>query len=202
MKKLGLIVILLLSLLSRAQQNQVNNNIVSVAGRATVQREITMYRGKISLNMEQLYYTDRSCKTLEEFKEKYFKELKANGIDPKELKENKLEFLTYGYQTEGTVFNLETNSQQKIEDLAKIKMTGVTVQFHYKSEIKPGQRAKILGQALEDAKQNAERVCTVAGKTLGNIISITDNSLQDYVWNSYSLGNEEYLTIHVNYEMK
>ena len=202
MKKLGLILVLLCSFWSTAQQRDIKNNTISVSGRALVERTITFYRAKVSLNMEQLYYADPTCKSLDDLKEKYFKELKVHGIDSSEFTEKKMEFLAYGYQREGTVLVLETSSQDKIEKLAKIKMTGITVQYQVKSEIKPEQRTVLLKNSLANARENAERVCKVGGKNLGEIISISDSSTQYSTWNSYHSNYEEYSTIYVTYEMK
>lgn len=201
MKKIGLVIVLLCSFWAKAQQKEMQNNTISVSGRALVERTTTMYKAKISLNMEQLYYSDPTCKTLEDLKDKYFKELKVYGVDPTELQEKKMEFLAYGYQREGTVLELETSSEDKIIKLAKVKMTGITVQYQFKSEIKPEQRAKLLEESLANAKENAQRVCKVTNKKLGAIISISDSSLQNSIWNNYHNGYEEYATIYVTYAM-
>lgn len=199
MKKLGLIIMLLCSFWARAQHKEMQKNTVSVSGRALVERTITSYKAKISLNMEQLYYSDPTCKSLEELKEKYFKELKIQGISPTELKEKKMEFLAYGYQREGTVLELVTSNKETITKLAKVKMTGVTVQYQFKSIIEPDQRTTVLKEALANAKENAQRVCKVANLKLSDIISITDSSIQHSTWNSYHNGYEEYATIYVTY---
>lgn len=193
--------VLLCSFWAKAQQKEQQQNTVSVSGRTLVERTVTNYKAKISLNMEQLYYSDPTCKSLDDLKEKYFKELKIHGLDPLELTEKKMEFLAYGYQREGTVLELETPSEDKIKKLAKVKMTGVSVQYQFKSEIKPNQRTKILEESLANAKENAQRVCKIANKKLGVIISISDSSIQHSTWNSYHNGYEEYATIYVTYEM-
>jgi hypothetical protein len=170
MKKIGIILVLLCSFWSTAQQREIKNNTVSVSGRAIVEKTVTRYKAKVSLNMEQLYYSDPTCKSLEDLKEKYFKELKLNGIDSTEFIEKKMEFLAYGYQREGTVLVLETSSKDKIEKLAKVKMTGVTVQYQLKSEITPERHTVLINNSLADARENAERICKIAGKKLGQIV--------------------------------
>ena len=201
MKKIGIILVLLCSFWSTAQQREIKINTVSVSGRAIVEKTVTRYKAKVSLNMEQLYYSDPTCKSLEDLKEKYFKELKLNGIDSTEFIEKKMEFLAYGYQREGTVLVLETSSKDKIEKLAKVKMTGVTVQYQLKSEITPERHPVLINNSLADARENAERICKIAGKKLGQIVSISDSSIKYSTWNSYHSGYEEYTTIYVTYEM-
>ncbi|GMN11708.1 hypothetical protein MTsPCn9_28910 [Croceitalea sp. MTPC9] len=202
MKKIYLILLLLSSFWVQAQNKEVQSNTVSVSGKSLVERKTTLYKAKISLNMEQLYYSDPTCKSLEDLKDKYFKELETYGVDPNELVEKKMEFIAYGYQREGTVFELETTSEEKIKKLAQIKMTGVTVQYQFKSVIDAEQREKLLKEALVNSKENALRICKAINKKLGDIISVTDTSTQNAIWNSYHNGYEEYATIYVTYAMK
>ncbi len=202
MKKIGLIIVLLCSFWSTAQLQNLEKNTVSVSGRTPVERTTALYRAKVSLNMEQLYYSDPTCKSLDELKDKYFKELKIHGIDPSEFKEKKMDYLAYGYQREGTVLELETSSEEKIKSLAKVKMTGVSVQYQFKGVITKENRDALLKTALENAKQNAARICKVAGKKLGDIVSISDTNTQMELWNSYGNSYQEYITIYVTYMMQ
>lgn len=202
MKKVSLVIVLLCSFWINAQQREMPNNTVSVSGRALIEREITAYKAKITLNMEQLYYSDPSIKTLQELKDKYFKELKAHGFNSSDFIENEMEFLAYGYQREGTVLELKTTSEEKIKNLAKVKMTGVTAQYQFKSEINNDNLIKLLEKSMDNAKENAERTCKLANKDVGDIVSITDSSVQLSIWNSYGSSYEEYYTIYVTYQMK
>ena len=202
MKKIGIIIVLLCSFWSNAQQKDPQRNTVSVSGRVPIERTTTLYKARVSLNMEQLYYSDPTCKSLEEFKDKYFKELKIHGIEAGEFTEKQMDYLAYGYQRDGTVLELETSSEEKIKSLAKVKMTGVTVQYQFKSIITKESRQTLLETALADAKQNANLVCKVANKKLGDIVSISDTAIQATVWNSYGSTYQEYITIYVTYMME
>ena len=201
MKKLIIATFLLCSFLGKAQEKEVKENTVTVSGRTLVERTITLYKAKITLNMEQLYYSDPSTKTLDNLKKKYFQALKENTINPEEFKEKEIEFLTYGYQGEGTIYEFETTSEIAIKNIAQTKMPGVTIQYQFKAEIKPEQHIKILEASLADARENAKRVCKVANKELGEVIAISDSALQQTTWNTYHSAYEEYNTINVTYKM-
>ncbi|MFD2585362.1 SIMPL domain-containing protein [Croceitalea marina] len=202
MKKIGLFIVLLCSFWCTAQLQSAEKNTVSVSGRTPVERTTALYRARVSLNMEQLYYSDPTCKSLDELKDKYFKELKIHGLDSNEFTEKQMDFLAYGYQRDGTILELETDSEEKIKSLAKVKMTGVSVQYQFKGVITKEKKEALLETALENAKQNAAGVCKVAGKKLGDIVSISDTNTQMELWNSYGNTYQEYITIYVTYKME
>lgn len=201
MKNLGLILALFCSFGVTGQPTVTNMNTLSVTGSALVERTTKLYRAKISLNMEQLYYADPTCKSLDDLKEKYFKELKIQGLDASKLIEKKMAFLAYGYQRDGTVLIFETTSAEKIEKLAKVKMTGITVQYEMKTEIKPEQRRVLLRKALENAEENAERICEITAKKLGEVLTITESNIPRSKWIAYHSDYGEYITVYVTYKM-
>ena len=198
MKKVIFILILLIGITTNAQEKRT----VTASGIALIKRETTDYRIKATLNMEQVYYSDPQCKSLEEFKEKYFKALKENGFDTKTFNESKMEFLTQGYQKEGTILKFETTSKAMVEKLMRIKMNGVSLQYQYKSVLSPAQRNKLRQEALTDAKANATQLCKISGSSLGEIISISESTPRSEVWNSYYDSYEELLTLNVSFELK
>ena len=198
MKKVIFILILLIGITTNAQEKRT----VTASGSASIKRETTDYRVKATLNMEQVYYSDPQCKSLEEFKEKYFEALKENGFDPKAFKESKMEFLTQGYQKEGTILKFETTSKEMVEKLMRVKMNGVSLQYQFKSVLSPEQRNKLRQEALTDAKANATQLCEISGSSLGEITSISESTPRSEVWNSYYDSYEELLTLSVSFELK
>ena len=175
-------------------------NYITVSGRALVKRTTVLYRAKIVLNADQLYFDNSGYESLEEFTEEYFKKLREKNIDPSKFKEEKIEYLGYGYQTAGTVFNYETDSKEQLLALSKVKMPEITIQYKCKSVIKPEELLLLKEKSLADAKENALRICKVADKKLGDIIAISDNVLAQTVWNDL-YNYEEYASIEVSYEM-
>lgn len=201
-KLLFLILITLVSFSTYAQNVSKEQKTVSVTGSTAIKRELVAYKAKITLNMDQAYYANPECKTLEEFKELYFEKVKKNGIDPVKFKENKLEFLTYGYQKDGTVFSYESTSKETIEKLASIKMPGLTYSHSFKYEISEAQRRTFLKNALNAAEKNARRICQASGRKIKEIISIQETSPMLGLWKSYHQAYEEYTTVHVTYKVE
>lgn len=200
MKKLIVLVTLFVTIMVQAQEKE-SPRTVSTSGIAPIERVTTNYRIRTTLNMEQLYYTDPQCRSLEEFKEKYFSALKEQGFDPSVFVEKKMDFLALGYQKEGTVLQFESSSLEKVEKLLNVKMNGVTLQYQFKSVLDPEKKETLLKQALADAKSNALKLCAIAGTSLGKIISISENAPKADIWNSYYNDHEEFLSLHVIYEM-
>lgn len=198
MKKVVSILILLIGIMTNAQENRT----VSATGSAIIKRETTEYRIKATLNMDQVYYSDPQCRSLEEFKEKYFKTLREDGFDPKAFTEQKMEFLTLGYQKEGTVLKFETTSKEMAEKLMRIKMNGVTLQYQFKAVLTAEKRNELRKKALADAKANAAQLCKISGGTLGDITSISESAPRPEVWSSYYDSYEELLSLSVSFQLK
>ena len=198
MKKVVSILILLIGIMTNAQENRT----VSATGSAIIKRETTEYRIKATLNMDQVYYSDPQCRSLEEFKEKYFKTLREDGFDPKVFTEQKMEFLTLGYQKEGTVLKFETTSKEMAEKLMRIKMNGVTLQYQFKAVLTAEKRNELRKKALADARANAAQLCKISGGTLGDITSISESAPRPEVWSSYYDSYEELLSLSVSFQLK
>jgi hypothetical protein len=198
MKKVVSILILLIGIMTNAQENRT----VSATGSAIIKRETTEYRIKATLNMDQVYYSDPQCRSLEEFKEKYFKTLREDGFDPKAFTEQKMEFLTLGYQKEGTVLKFETTSKEMAEKLMRIKMNGVTLQYQFKAVLTAEKRNELRKKALADARANAAQLCKISGGTLGDITSISESAPRPEVWSSYYDSYEELLSLSVSFQLK
>lgn len=198
MKKLIFISILLIGMLSNAQENRT----VSATGSAVINRETTEYRIKATLNMDQVYYSDPQCKSLEEFKEKYFKTLREEGFNPDDFEESKMEFLTMGYQKEGTVLKFKTADNALAEKLLTLKMNGVTMQYQFKAVLTAEKRNELRKKALADARANAVQLCKISGGTLGDITSISESAPRPEVWSSYYDSYEELLSLSISFELK
>lgn len=203
MKKVILVftLVLLSAFNAKAQQAKPMANSVTVVEQVTVERKSVLYKATITLSEDNLYYSVGSYKDLAGLKEHYFKNLKENGIDPANFIEDKLEYISYGYQKDGTVFKFETSSKDEIQKLSQIKIAGVSVTYKHKLMLKPGQRISLKKKVLAKAKENALDVCKAADKKLGEIITITDSNLPEEMWNSLQNNYEEYYYMTVTYEM-
>ncbi|MFD0796123.1 SIMPL domain-containing protein [Maribacter chungangensis] len=201
MKKTMTLIVLFAAIIGNAQTKETQRT-TTVMGSATLEREVTAYKIKVTLNMDQVYYADPQCKTLEEFKDKYYAALTREGFDPSQLVEKKMEFMTLGYQKEGTILQLETTSKEMAEKLMKVRLNGVSLQFNTKNTLTAAKRSLARKEALEDARTHAEELCKIAGKSLGEIVYISENTPVTGIWKSYYDSYEEYFSITVGYQMK
>ncbi len=201
MKKIITTFVILVTLATYSQQNDSQQQTVSVSGSAKIDRELTKYKAKITLNLEQAYYSNPECKTVKEFKSLYFEKLEKYGVDTSKLEENKIEFMTYGYQKGGTVFTFETALKSEIEKFTAVKLGGVSVVFSFKFEITELEQEQLVKTALKDATKNAEKVCKAIDRELGKIVSISERTPMGAVWKSYQQEYEEYTTVNVTYAM-
>ncbi|WP_047246643.1 SIMPL domain-containing protein [Maribacter thermophilus] len=183
-------------------QNKDLQKTVSVTGMAQVERNVSTHKVKATLNMDQLYYSDPQIKSLQEFKDKYFEALKKVGIDPENFVEKEMEFLTSGYQKEGTVLEFETSSEDIAKKLLSVKMNGVVHQYLFKTTIDQKTMDSLLKTALADAKAKALKLCELTGQSLGDIVSISENLPLTDVWTSYYNDSGDYLTLSVTYGTK
>lgn len=198
MKKIIPIIMLFVGILANAQEPRT----VTTSGSALFNRETTAYRVKVTLNMDQVYYSDPQVKSLEELKEKYFKTLREEGLDPSVFKELRMEFLSLGYQKEGTVLSFETTSQALAEKMLGVKMNGITMQYQFKAVLSPEKRNELRKTALLDARKNAEDLCKISGGILGEIVNISETTPRLEVWSSYYDSYDELLALDVSFELK
>lgn len=200
MKKLATTVLLFIAIIANAQQQE-SPRTANVTGSAVIERETTEYRIKVTLNMDQVYYSDPQCKTLEEFKDKYYTALTKEGFDPSTFVEKKMEFMTLGYQKEGTILQFDSSSKELAEKLMKVRMNGISFQFSTKNTLTSKMRDLLRKEALADARANAEQLCKIAGTSLGEIVYISENTPRTDIWKSYYDSYEEFLSITVSYKM-
>ncbi|WP_350287593.1 SIMPL domain-containing protein [uncultured Croceitalea sp.] len=192
----------LLTLSVKAQSVDKKQKTITVSGSSVIKRELVTYKAKVTLNMDQAYYSNPECKTLDELKDMYLEKVRKNGLDTSKFKENKLEFMTYGYQKDGTVLSYESATKEDIETLSAIKMAGVTYAYSFKFEMTEAQRKTFLESALKEAEENAKRVCEASGQTIGEIISISETSPMLSIWKNYHQDYPEYTSVNVAYELK
>jgi uncharacterized protein YggE len=201
MRKLATIVLVFVATIAHAQQQE-KQKTVNATGSAVIERETTAYRIKVTLNMDQVYYSDPQCKTLEEFKDKYYSALTKEGFDPTKFEEKKMEFLTLGYQKEGTILQFYSTSKQMAEKLMNVKMNGVSLQYSAKATLTSTKKDILRKEALADARAHAMQLCKIAGTTIGDIVYISENAPRTDVWKSYYDSYEELLSITVSFQME
>ncbi|MEO0902335.1 MAG: hypothetical protein AAFY00_10055 [Bacteroidota bacterium] len=203
MKKLLYIFSMLCVLGMTAQENEDASKTITVNGHVEVPREIKGYRIKATLSMDQVYYSEPTITSLQQLKSKYFKALQEAGFDASKFSENTQEFLALGYQKEGTILEYETASKEELELLSKVRMTGITLGYQFKSVLDSKLRKELLEKVFENAKENASEICKTIGSTPGEVVKIVGDHPKTETWVSY-LGNNypEYWTLSVTYKME
>ncbi|MGI9544434.1 MAG: SIMPL domain-containing protein [Cyclobacteriaceae bacterium] len=203
MKYLFIVAIIFSNLLVQAQNSNPMENVIEVISSIKIKKSVSRYRTRITLSLDQLYYTDSDCKTIEELTEKYFDKLKSNGIDPRKLVESKIDFLSSGYQKDGTIFDFETSSEEEIMNVLKARVPGVLPSYiEYQLTFDDSTYDEIVSQSLEAAKLKASRIAKANDQGLGRIISISDNTPTPTVWSStHDHRYDEYFQLKVVFEM-
>ncbi len=203
MKKLLYIFSMLCILGLSAQNSEKLPKTITVSGHVEVPREIKAFRIKATLSMDQVYYSEPTITSLQQLKSKYFKALQEAGFDSSKFSENTQEFLALGYQKEGTILEYETTSKEELELLSKVKMTGITLGYQFKSVLNPGLRKELLDKVFANAQDNASQICRAVGTKPGEIVKIVGDHPKTETWVAY-LGNSypEYWTISVTYIME
>lgn len=191
---------LLLSMSSFGQQETFKS--LKVTGNTLVKRSITQYRAKITLNLDQAYYSNPECQTIADLKAIYFEKLKAQGFDISGLVENEMEASYYGYLKGGTSFTYETADKEELALLSKVRMNGVTTTYFFKYEITDQQQDQYRKEAFKDAVKNAEKLAKIASVEIGDIISISEFKVQKYIWSTYDMGHEEYASVQLGFLIK
>lgn len=192
----------LITISVKAQSVDKKQKSVTVSGSSVIKRELVAHKAKVTLNMDQAYYSNPECKTLDELKDMYFEKAQKNGLDVSKFKENKLEFMTYGYQKDGTVLSFESTTKEDIEKLSAVKMAGITYTYSFRFEMTEAQRKAFLKTALKEAEKNAKRVCEASGQQLAEILSISETSPMLSIWKNYHQDYQEYTSVNVTYALK
>ncbi len=203
MKKLFYFFVMLGTAGAMAQEAEATSRQITVNGNVEVKREIQAYRVQAVLSMDQVYYSDPTVTSFTALKNKYFQAVRDAGFDPEQFSEHPNEFLALGYQKEGTVLKYETDSAKELELLSKVRMTGITLSYEFKTVLEAERQKELLQSVLADAKQNATQICKEINARPGAIIAISGHTPKEETWISY-LGNNypEYWTLSVTYRLE
>ncbi len=201
MKKLIIAVLLLIAANTFAQEKTSSKNTISVSSNVKFKKEVKGYRVKLILGLDQMGYGNNECNSLEELKKKYFDKLKEKGIDPAQLEEKKIEYLSMYYQREGTVYYYEAATEEEVTKILSTKVNGVTSNgLEYKVEIDNDVYDSLIEKAIHQAKDKANRIAKKVNKKVGEIAMISDNTYGHDDWVYYS-PKDEYIRINVVFEL-
>ena len=113
--------------------------------------------------------------SLDQMKEKFFNELQKKGLTASEITENAIGYAMLGYEKEGTIYEIRTNSLDKMLRFTSIKSFGVQRFKSVALIVIDEEENKVLARkALENATLKAKGIAQAMGKKLGKIVRIED----------------------------
>lgn len=168
---------------------QSNQNTISVGGvhKYSISPE---YKANMVISMSNVYY-DVETMSYSAVKSAYLDKLAKVGISSDRITENELHYLLSGYDKEGTILVFTTKSLDEMNKFLRVKSVGVTKSdTNLIVEMTDAQMAEYAKMAFENAKQKAEALAKKIGRSVGNIVSISDtNSNKIYDSMYYGYGN-------------
>lgn len=203
MKHILIVALFLISNFGIAQ-NTTNERTITVYGSTKKIPSVVVYKTDVTLSLENSYYSDNPCATLEELEAKYYEELKKLNIDTSKFTKDDLAYAATGYRKDGTILRFETKNKAEIIEVTSIRMTQVMPSYVQVKSILSESEIKLLTQnALADARKNADFIAEIAGEEVDKIFSIGGSygSGKDEYWRSPS-ADSEYFTLTVVYALK
>ena len=164
---------------------------IKVTGRAIHLDKTPTFLGSVTLSGTYSSYPSDAI-SLDQMKEKFLEALQKNKLSLSDIKENKLGYQIQGFDKEGTIYEMRTDSLQKMLRFLSIKSFGVQ-QFKNIALITIDEKEnKVLAkQALENATLKAKGIAEAMGKKLGKIIRVEDyNNLVGVELEKYLSGYE------------
>lgn len=186
MKLLVLKIFLFATIILTAQNSSHNHqNYIEVSG--TTQYDITVkyYEASVVLSQD-LVYSGPSM-DLETIKKTYYDNLSKVDVDINSITENTLGYLVLGYQKDGTLLNYRTASREEYIKFLSVKSLGIQVsQRNIKLVLTDAEMANLSKKAIDDARVKAKGIAKNLGKSVGEVISISDYNTDENLQSLYS----------------
>ncbi|WP_299123392.1 SIMPL domain-containing protein [uncultured Winogradskyella sp.] len=202
MKHFIIVVLLCISTFG-ISQNATTERTITTYGSVVIESNELLYKTDVTLSLENNYYAENPCTTLEELKEKYFKEVKNRGVDITKFVQDDMAYSATGYRNDGTTLHFETKDKEEMLSVVQIKMAQVMPSYvQVKNIISKDEVKKLAKEAIEEARKNAELLAEVSGEKIDKIHSINSYDLDgNSYWRSPSSG-PSYLRLTVIYALK
>ena len=169
--------ILLAAAISLAALNgfaQAKETTIEVRGVAKIDREIGSYLIDFAISVD--YGEMEGMKSFEDLKSAFFAKAKAAGFEESRFKEDKMGYQALQLYREGSLYTLETHSQDELLKAAKlangggvISITGTRLKFKG-----PDDNEKLFDEAFRNGKEKAAAIAKAINKKLGTVLMITD----------------------------
>ncbi|NRD22759.1 SIMPL domain-containing protein [Winogradskyella litoriviva] len=184
-------------------QNSVTERTITTYGSVAIESKEVLYKTDINLSLENSYYADNPCTTVEELKSKYFEALKEKGVDTSKFIQDDLAYAATGYRKGGTTLHFETKDKDEILSVTSINMAQVMPSYvQVKDLVTEKQTKELVAAAIADAQKNAYLLAEASGEKIDRIYSISSYDLDgNSYWRTPS-SEPSYLRLTVVYLLK
>lgn len=202
MKQFIIALLLCVSTLGIAQ-SATSERTISTNGSVAIESKELLYKTDITLSLENNYYAENPCTSIEELKTKYFEAAKNLGVDISKFIQDDLAYAATGYRKGGTLLHFETKDKAEILNVTSINMAQVMPSYvQVKDIISEKQTKELVEKAIAEAQKNANILAEASGEKIDRIYSINSYDLDgDSYWRTPSSG-PSYLRLTVVYLLK
>ena len=205
MKKLIYLVVLLFTIPLISQE--CNHSIV-VIGETKKTVVDDSYNILISLQQIMVYegQGEVEATSLDLVRKNYIKKLEEVGIDFSRFRRNTYyEFaMSYSQNRESESYYLKTSNQEEVRKIIRLKSAGMSIsniEVETK-ELTDKQLVELSVKAIDNAKDKAKAIAKKMNKTLGEIISISDQNTSGQYIQSYGASTMQPHSVTVSFELK
>ena len=205
MKKIIYLIVLLFVITSHAQESK---NTIVVIGESEKIVLDDNYTILIALQQIMVYegQVEVEATSLEVVKKNYIKKIEDLGIDFSRFKRNTYyEFaMSYSQNRESEYYYLKTSDKEEVRRIMQIKSAGMSVANIdlETTKLTNKQLVDLSIKAIANAKEKAEAIATKLNKTIGEIVSISDQNTSTQYIQSYGTSTSQAHAVTVTYELK
>lgn len=184
-------------------QSPTTERTISTNGSVAIESKELLYKTDITLSLENSYYAENPCTSIDELKTKYFEAAQKLGVDTSKFIQDDLAYAATGYRKGGTLLHFETKDKAEILKLTSISMAQVMPSYvQVKDIISEKQTKELVARAIAEAQKNANILAEASGEKIDRIYSINSYDLDgDSYWRTPSSG-PSYLRLTVVYLLK
>ncbi len=203
MKNLIVAIVFIFSMHLFAQTSEDQVSTVSVYGYVELPMKAVKFRSKMTISLQEASYTSADCyKTLEEMQVAYFKKLVENGIDPKNVTENRADYYLNGRRDKGTTYEFESTDGEKVMTFMGVTIAGAyTNGMEYQLEEDQSNYDRNLKETLKQIESNAQGLASGLGQEIGKVMKIDmSKGRTNQKWTTYK--DDGFVTIYAIYSLK
>ncbi|MEL0652661.1 SIMPL domain-containing protein [Algibacter sp. TI.3.09] len=188
--------------------SQEQSNTISVIGET--EKTIIDQNYTVIIALQQIMVYDGQVEveatSLEDVTRNYIKKLNEAGIDFSRFRRNTYYELamSYGQNRETAYYYLKTTNKDEARKIINLKASGVSVAS---SEVEPKkltdkELAALSTKAIENAREKAELIAKKLNKTIGKIVSISDQNTNTQYIQSYGTTSLQPHSVTIAFELK